>query len=86
MDTEMIENIEDNTYDKTKSKSRTRKPKNEFKEKRCEVINYNNHLKTLDIRFDGYGIKIKNIEDCNEDFITVQYKGEIGKPGFSLKV
>ena len=33
-------------------KTRTKKKKDDFKEKECSVINYNNSLKTLDINFD----------------------------------
>lgn len=68
------------------SKSRSRKSKNEFKEKECEVIHYDKIHKTLDIKFDGYGIRIKNIETFNGDTVIVKYKSEIGKPSFEIKL
>lgn len=69
-------------------KTRSRKLKEEFKGKECEIINYDNHTKSLDINFDGYGIRIRNVELSTNDnsMIKVKYKGEIGKPNFIVKV
>lgn len=60
--------------------------KNEFKEKKCKVIAYNKRTETLDVRFDSYGIRIKNVKDFNGDIATIKYKGEIGKPNFEYKL
>lgn len=83
------ENISAETANKEKNtKSRYRKTKDEFKEKNCEVINYNKHAKTLDIKFNEYGIRIKNVDSFNSNngFAIVKYKGEIGKSNFVVKV
>ena len=34
--------------------------------------------------FDKYGIRIKNVEAFCGTYITVKYKGEIGKPNFKV--
>ena len=60
--------------------------KNEFKEKECRVISYNKHSKTLDIMFDNYGIRLKNIETFTENTINIKYKGELGRPDFEIKL
>ena len=39
-----------------------KKNKNDYKEKECEVISYNSRNNTLDVRFDRYGIRIKNVK------------------------
>lgn len=68
-------------------KSYSRKLKDEFKEKECKVINYNQSAKTLDIKFDGYGIRINNINSFIEtNMVIVKYKSEIGKPDFVIKL
>ena len=69
-------------------KTRTKKKKDDFKEKECSVINYNNSLKTLDINFDGYGIKIRDVKHFSYPTTTVRvkYKSEIGQPDFSIKL
>lgn len=83
----------ENTMDKTvlsekPPKSHSRKQKEEFNEKVCEIICYNQHQKTLDIKFDKYGIRIKNVESFNETepTIKIKYKGTIGTPGFMMEV
>lgn len=69
-----------------------KKPKNnfkniEFKTKKCDVIAYNKRTKALDIKFDKYGIRIKNVNDFNDDAtVEIKYKGEIGKPNFKYKM
>lgn len=69
-------------------KSHSRKQKEEFNEKVCEIICYNQHQKTLDIKFDEYGIRIKNVESFNKTGTTIKikYKGTIGTPGFMVEV
>lgn len=57
-----------------------------FMKKKCKVIHYNRHTKTLDIQFDGYGIRLKDIQDFNGDVADVKYKGEIGRSDFSVKI
>lgn len=68
-----------------------KKPKNSFKNngfksKECKVIAYNKRTDILDINFDGYGIRIKNVKGFSGDVITIKYKGEIGKPNFEYKI
>ncbi len=77
--------VEENTSEKT-GKTYNKKAKNEFHEKKCKVIHYNRHTKTLDIQFDGYGIRLKDIQDFNGDVADVKYKGEIGRSDFSVKI
>lgn len=70
-------------------KTRSRKSREEFIEKECEVIYYDSHKKTLDIKFNKYGVRIRNVELIdNKDHATIKikYKGEIGKPNFIIKV
>ena len=63
-----------------------KKNKYEYKEKECKVIGYNKIINSLDISFDGYGIRIKNVKDFSGDTVIVKYKGEIGKPNFEYKL
>ena len=68
-----------------------KKPKNNFKNngfktKVCKVIAYNKRTNTLDVKFDGYGIRIKDVKDFSGDTVEVKYKGEIGKPNFEYKL
>ena len=58
----------------------------EYKEKECKVINYNKITNSLDISFDGYGIRFNDIKDFIGDTVIVKYKGEIGKPNFDYKL
>lgn len=57
-----------------------------FKTKECEVIFYNERLHALDVRFDGYGIRIKDIKDFTGSTAIVKYKGKIGHPNFEYKL
>lgn len=68
----------------TKKKLKTNLRKDEFKTKECPVISYNKHSNTLDIMFDKYGIRIKNVKDFIGNIVNVKYKGEIGKPNFEI--
>lgn len=63
-----------------------KKFKNDYKTKECKVISYNKRNNTLDIKFDGYGIRIKDVKDFSGDTVEVKYKGEIGKPNFEYKL
>lgn len=83
------DNISTETTNKERiTKSHSRKTKDEFKEKKCEVINYNKYTKTLDIKFNGYGIRINDVDSFNSNngSAIVKYKGEIGKSNFVVKV
>lgn len=60
--------------------------KEEYKEKECKVINYNKITNSLDISFDGYGIRFKDVKDFNGDTVIVKYKSEIGKKNFEVKL
>ena len=60
--------------------------KYEFKEKECKVIAYNKRTHTLDVKFEGYGIRIKDVKDFSGDTVVIKYKGEIGKPNFEYKL
>ena len=63
-----------------------KKNKIEYKEKECKVINYNKITNSLDISFDGYGIRFNDVKDFVGDTVIVKYKGEIGKPNFEYKL
>ena len=70
----------------TSNKSRSRR-KEDYKVKECKVMRYNKNTKTLDVRFDKYGIRLKDIDDVEiNDTVLVKYKGEIGKSDFSIKI
>lgn len=69
------------------TKSRSRRLKNNLKEKKCEVIKYDKKNKILDIKFDSYGIRLKNVESFyNNNYIIIKYKGEIGKANFIVQL
>lgn len=78
--------------DKDVNKAKTGKPysrklKDEFKEKECKVINYNQSAKILDIKFNEYGIRINNVDSFIEtNMVIIKYKGEIGKSDFMVKI
>lgn len=59
-----------------------------YKVMKCKVISYNKKNNTLDVLFNGYGIRIKNVQNFDNTINTVdiQYKGEIGKSNFEYKV
>lgn len=58
-----------------------------YKTKECKVIGYNKRTGTLDIMFDKYGIRIKDIKDFSGGpAVTVKYKGEIGCHGFECRL
>ncbi len=53
-----------------------------WKTKECKVISYNNKTYNLDINFDGYGIRIKNIINFTGEIAIIDYCGTVGKPDF----
>lgn len=77
----------DNDQFKTKDDNvQKNKNKNNFKEKSCKVISYNPRNNTLDVNFDGYGIRVKNVKDFAGSVATLKYKGEIGRSNFEYKL
>lgn len=80
--------MEDKNLEVSVSKARCRKSKDDFKEKECEIISYNQHTKMLDVKFNNYGIRIKNVESFynNGSTIKIKYKGTIGNSDFVVKV
>lgn len=81
------EDIKEETHKEEKlPKVQSRKFKNEYKEKECKVIAYDKKKLTLDVKFDKYGIRIKDVKDFNGEFVVIKYKGEIGKPNFEYKL
>lgn len=75
--------LEDNVEETTLPKKP--KQKNGFKTKKCKVISYDKRTKRLDVDFDGYGVRITNVEDFEGEFASIKYKGEIGNPNFECK-
>lgn len=63
-----------------------RNNRNGFKTKECKVISYDNRTKNLDVDFDGYGIRIRNVENFEGSTAIVKYKGTIGKSNFEYKM
>ena len=73
-----------------------KKNKIEYKEKECKVINYNKITNSLDISFDGYGIRFNDVKDfvgvaikylnnnAKTNAITIQYPHSIISFIFSL--
>lgn len=70
----------------TKKKLKSNLRKDEFKTKECPVISYNKQSNTLDIMFDKYGIRMKNVKNFTGNIVNVKYKGEIGKPDFEIEL
>lgn len=60
--------------------------KNEFNDKVCKVYKYDKKNRTLDINFDGYGIRINDVADFTGDTVTLKHKGQIGKSDFVYKL
>lgn len=82
----LTESSETSENDDKLKNSKRQSTKNDFKVKECSVISYNKHSKTLDIMFDNYGIRLKNIETFTENTINIKYKGELGRPDFEIKL
>ena len=86
MDTENVnvENGGSSSEDITvKKKTRTKSKKTIELVKECKVLEYCEKLKTLDVLFDDYGIRINNVNDFHDSLtVTVKYTGEIGKSDF----
>lgn len=61
-------------------------PVEKFKNMTCKVLNYNESTKEIDIDFNGYGIRISNVNRKVQDTIIIKYRGEIGQPDFVCKV
>lgn len=59
-----------------------------YKLKNCKVIFHNKNNNTLDVLFNGYGIRVKNVHnfDNTNDTVDIQYRGEIGKSNFEYKI
>lgn len=53
-----------------------------YKIKVCRVIEYNPITHKLDIDFNGYGIRLYNVQDFSGNKAKVRYRGEIGKTDF----
>lgn len=68
------------------SKNHSLKKEKDFKEKLCPVLNYNKRLKILDIVFDGYGIRLKDVDDFCGETVMIKYKGTLGKQNFQIKI
>ncbi len=82
----LTESSETSENDDKLKNSKRQSTKNDFKVKECSVISYNKHSKTLDIMFDNYGIRLKNIESFAGKVANLKYKGELGKPDFECKL
>lgn len=56
------------------------------KTEKCKVLSYDFKTKELDIDFKGYGIRIKNVDKVDSDFVIVKYDGEIGNKNFHYEL
>ena len=74
--TENVEEIETTTKIKTEK----------YKTEKCKVLNYNDKTQELDIDFQGYGIRLHNVENIDSDYVKIKYLGEIGKVNFSYEL
>lgn len=72
--------------EKKTTKNDSRKNKNSFKTIECRVLSYNKKSLDLDVNFNGYGIRIKNVKNFKGDTATLKYKGDIGQPNFDYKL
>jgi len=72
----------------TSKKSKLISTNKNYKIMKCKVISYNKNSNILDILFNKYGIRIKDVKnfDNNLNTVNIQYKGEIGKPNFEYKL
>lgn len=77
---------ENESTKKSEKKSKQSLKKEDFKTKKCKVISYNHKTGVLDILFDSYGLRLKGIKEFRGTFAMVKYNGEIGKPGFEIKL
>lgn len=77
-------------YSKPKNKKQNDKKeykiRDNFKTKACKVINYDEKFKTLDVVFDGFGLRFNNVKSFTGDTAEVQYKGTIGKSDFEYSL
>lgn len=85
-DNTIFSKLEELKVEDTPKKNKNSLKKTEYKEKECRVIRHNRKNCTLDIMFDNYGIRLKNVENIAGDIITIKYKSEIGKPGFRIEL
>ena len=72
----------------TVKKSTAEKHRREtYKTEICKVLLYNKSTKELDINFKGYGIRVFHVQDTPaSDYVTIKYRGEIGKPNFTYEL
>lgn len=59
---------------------------NKYKTELCRILAYNSITKELDVDFKNYGVRIQNVSNVKDDYVTVKYKGDIGKPNFICKL
>ena len=62
------------------------KRKSSYKTTICDVLKYDEKEKWLDISFNGYGVRLKNVEAFSGENVEVKYKGTIGKPNFECQI
>jgi len=67
---------------KSSTKTNDKNIENDFITQTCKVLSYNSKSKNLDVDFNGYGIRIKNIKDFKDDIATIKYKGKFGTANF----
>lgn len=84
--TEPTEDMADENKEKKVLTEAPKKQRGNFKTMECKVISYNKNSRTLDVKFNKYGIRIKDVDFNDGDSVTVKYKGEIGKPNFIYKI
>lgn len=57
-----------------------------YKTEKCKILSYDKFTKELDVDFKGYGIRLKNVDKVDSDFISIKYRGEIGASNFTYKL
>lgn len=57
-----------------------------YKNMKCKVLFYNDSTKELDVDFNGYGIRLKDVAKNVDEYVTIKYRGEIGCSNFSCKL
>ena len=85
---ENIKNTEIQTVEPMVEEKPKAKKKATFKTKECEIIKFNPQTRTLDVRFDGIGLRFNNVKNDYTGVETVKnkYNGTIGKPKFAYKL
>lgn len=82
---ESVEILNSNLTEKDNEKKENR---DIFNKKKCKVIYYNKHSKTIAFDFDGVNIQIEPVNHVkiHNGYVGVKYKGKINTPDFKITI